>query len=301
MTRMLKTKAFERWLKAQGELILRYRQVEKSDKLAEYQQLKAIVESSEFQENKQNFRKTLLGKLRWGATAERQQEKRLAMLAKDLEILLFESYKEEVIAELESYMTVWSDEFDGVAISDDWATGMLYPVKELCSNHSHTSEQQAYTQGKNTRIEGSVLSLMTKKEKCTVPSWHPTKGMHMHTFAYTSDIWHTAKAVLPVTGVLQAKVRLAGKAKHVLSLATATSSVFVPVLHTEPVVKGYVIHTVAWDEKEIVAYVNNVEVARTKNPFVGEQLHLILRSYLPENQKAGSGQMDVDWIRVYSK
>ena len=36
MTKMLNTKAFEQWLKAQAEMIVRYRQVEKSDILAQY-------------------------------------------------------------------------------------------------------------------------------------------------------------------------------------------------------------------------------------------------------------------------
>ena len=36
MRKMLNTKAFEQWLKMQGENAIRYRQIEKSDILAEY-------------------------------------------------------------------------------------------------------------------------------------------------------------------------------------------------------------------------------------------------------------------------
>ena len=301
MTKMLNTKAFEQYLKAQAELIVRYRQVEKSEILATYYELKKVVESAEFKENKENCRKTLLGKWRWRSTTECQQEKQFAALAKNVEILLFESYKEEVIAELESYKSVWAEEFDGNTISTNWQTGHLYGNAALQANHSHVAELQAYTEGKNTKIGASVLSIVTKKQKNTAAAWHPTKGMHMHTFAYTSDIWHTAQAVVPTSGVLQAKVRCAGKAKQVLSLTTAGAKTSIPVLHTDKAPKGYAIYTLVWNEKEVISYVNNIEVARDKNPFAGKELHIALRSYLPENQKAGSGQMDIDWIRIYTQ
>ena len=46
---MQKTKVFEQWLLDQKAMIVRYREVEKGAVLAEYNQLKAIVESSDFQ------------------------------------------------------------------------------------------------------------------------------------------------------------------------------------------------------------------------------------------------------------
>ena len=298
MTKMLSTKAFEKWLKAQAEIIKRYRQVEKSDILAEYNSLKAKVESSDFQENKLNTRKTLLGKLRWLSTSEHQQEKRLQALTRNLNIQLFESYTEEMIANLESYKLVWADEFDGSEMSKAWETGFLYP-KGLKSNHSHTSECQAYMQGQNTSVNGSKLRISTKKENVNAAAWHPTKGMIMHPFAYTSDIWHTVEAMTPKTGVLQAKVRCSGKAKHLLCLTTVNASKVVSIMGTQPTT-GEMIYTLVWNEKELVNYVNNVEVSRGKNPLAGEALHLLVRSYLPDAQKAGTAQLDIDWIRIYT-
>ena len=49
---MLSTKKFEQWLKAQAQMIVRYRQVEKSEVLAEYHSLKHVVDSAEFQAKK---------------------------------------------------------------------------------------------------------------------------------------------------------------------------------------------------------------------------------------------------------
>lgn len=297
---MLSTKAFEQWLKAQAEIIKRYRQVEKSSELATYNELKGTVDSLEFQANKGAFRRTLLGKLRWLSTPMHQQEKQLQSLAKNADIILYLTHTVEQIQELESYKTVWAEEFEKGKLSDSWQTGFLYASPTLKKDHSHVSEQQAYTQGKNTQVANNTLHILTKKEKVTEAAWHPTKGMIMHNFAYTSDVWHTAEAVAPTAGVLQAKVRYTGKAKHVLCLTNSNAQKALPILPANKIEKN-AIYTIVWNEKEVINYVNNVEVARTKNPLSGEALHLLVRSYLPENQKAGAGQLDIDWVRIYAK
>ena len=359
-TKMLTTKAFEQWLTEQAQIITRYRQVEKSDILAEYNNLKKVVESADFQAKKTELTNTRYadteeGKLmakygqlkwnstvvlynilkkeawkekpeiveylalteqiqtpdfqqanafwknpkRWLTTQEGQQEQRYIALTKHEDVIFFLAHTEKEVTELESYKKVWAEEFESAQMSNIWQTGFLYPSKEFKANHSHVSELQAYTQGKNTQVANRVLSIATKKEKTTAPAWHPTKGMIMHEFAYTSDVWHTTKAVAPQAGVLQAKVRLSGKAKHMFCLMTANAKKALNIL-SDQAMKGEVVYTIVWDEKEVVNYVNNVEVARSKNPLAGEDLHLLVRSYLPENQ-AGTGKIDIDWVRIYSK
>ena len=296
----LTTKAFELWLQEQAQLIKRYRQVEKSSVLAEYNQLKLTVDSLEFQANKGAFRRTLLGKIRWLSTPQHQQEKQLKALAKNADIILYLSHTAEEIQELESYKTVWAEEFETGRLSDIWQTGFLYASPALKKDHSHVSEQQAYTQGKNTQVANRSLNILTKKEKVTAAAWHPTKGMITQEFSYTSDIWHTTKAVAPAAGILQAKVRCSGKAKHVLCLTNSTAQKALPILPANKTEKN-AIYTIVWNDKEVINYVNNVEVARSKNPLSGEALHVLVRSYLPENQKASASQLAIDWIRIYTK
>ena len=62
---MQKTKVFEQWLQDQQAMIVRYRQVEKGEVLAEYKQLKTMVESQEFQ-----AKKTLLTTTKYADTPE---------------------------------------------------------------------------------------------------------------------------------------------------------------------------------------------------------------------------------------
>jgi hypothetical protein len=357
----MNTKAFEQWLQEQAHIIVRYRQVEKSDLLEEYHTLKKVVESADFQAKKQQLMTTqyadtqegqtmaaynslkwntsvilynLLKKQawrekaevaeylalsekiqapefqqanafwknpkRWLTTEESQQEKRYNELKKHADIQFFFQHTEEEVAVLESYKNVWAEECETAQLSKAWETGFLYPSKELKANHSHVSEQQAYTQGRNTLVANRVWSILTKKEKVTSAAWHPTKGMVMHNFAYTSDIWHTAQAVAPTSGVLQAKVRVTGKAKHMISLTTTNAKKAIQLLPQDHLTKE-AIYTLVWNEKEVVNYVNNLEISRSTNPLAGQPLHLLVRSYLPENQKAGSGQMDIDWIRIYTQ
>ena len=354
----MNTKAFEQWLQEQAQLMVRYRQVEKSEILAEYNTLKKVVESADFQAKKKELTTTCYedtqegkkmarykqlkwnstvilynllkkeawkekaevaeylelaeqvkvpefqqtnafwkNKKRWFTTPESQQEKRYDALVKHADIVFYFQHTEQEIADLEAYKMAWAAEFETASLSDEWQTGFLYPSKELKANHSHVNELQAYTQGRNTQVANRVLSIQTKKEKTTAPAWHPTKGMIMHPFAYTSDVWHTAEAVAPKAGVLQAKVHLSGKAKHVVCLTTAGAKKSLHILPADKQVKD-AIYTLVWNEKEVVNYVNDVEVARSKNPLAGEALHLLMRSYLPDNVK-GTGKMEIDWIRIY--
>ena len=359
--KMINTKQFEQWLQQQSQIAVRYRNVEKSNILAEYNQLKQLVESAEFQSKKVKLTTTryadtqegstmavykqlsrtmavilykLLGKeawkekpevakylelaeqvndaefqknnafwknpKRWLTTEESRQEKRYDELKKHADIVFFLSHTAEEVAELESYKCTWSEECETMQLSGAWKTGFLYPSQDFKADHSHVAEQQAYTGGRNTKVANRVWSILTKKEQVTAPAWHPTKGMIMHTFAYTSDVWHTSQALAPTSGVLQAKVRVAGKAKHVICLTTANAKKALHLFDQDKLQKE-AIYTLVWNETEVIGYVNNLEVSRSSNPFSGQSLHLLVRSYLPENQKAGVGQMDIDWIRIYAK
>ena len=356
---MQKTKVFEQWLAEKQTILTRYRQVEKGEVLAEYNNLKAVVESKDFQAKKSQlttikYADTQEGKTmarykklkwhstvilynifkkeawkekaevaeylqlqeqvlspefqkenvfwknekRWLTTPESLQEKRYEELCKHADVVFYAQHTESEIAELESYKLVWQEEFDA-SMDARWVTGWVYPAG-LKADHSHVSEQQAYVKGANTQVAASVMTVETKKEKVNAAAWHTEKGMLMQDFAYTSDVWHTKEALPKKVSVLQAKVACSGKAKHALGLAGMKMAKVLPILHTVGV-KGYVIYTLVWNDKEVITYVNNQEVARVKNTWSAEDMYIYLRSYLPEKEKAATGTLSVDWIRVYAK
>ena len=359
--KMLSTKQFEQWLQQQSQIAVRYRKIEKSNLLAEYNTLKSVVESADFQSKKVKLTTTryadtqegctmalykqlkwntsvvlynllkkeslkekpevvqymaLLEQIqtpefqesnafwknpkRWFTTTESQQEKRYSELAKHEDIVFFFQHTEQEIAELESYSLVWTEECETAKLSNVWQTGFLYPSDDCKADHSHVVEQQAYTKGRNTKVSNCMWTILTKKEKVVCPAWHPAKGMIMHDFSYTSDVWHTTEAVAPVSGVLQSKIRVSGKAKHAFCLTTPKAQKSLSLLPANNQVKE-AIYTLVWNEKEVINYVNNLEVSRYANPLAGQPLHLLVRSYLPENQKSGGGELNIDWIRIYNK
>ena len=99
----------------------------------------------------------------------------------------------------------------------------------------------------------------------------------MHDFSYTSDVWHTTEAVAPVSGVLQSKIRVSGKAKHAFCLTTPKAQKSLSLLPANNQVKE-AIYTLVWNEKEVINYVNNLGVSRHANLLAGQPLHLLVRS-----------------------
>ena len=91
--------------------------------------------------------------------------------------MFYGQHTEAEVAELESYKLVWKDEFDA-AMTSQWETGFVYPAG-MKADHSHVSEQLAYTKGQNTQVSGSVMTIATKKQTVNAAAWHPTRGMHI--------------------------------------------------------------------------------------------------------------------------
>ena len=65
--KMLSTKQFEQWLQQQSQIAVRYRKIEKSNLLAEYNTLKSVVESADFQSKKVKLTTTRYADTRKGA------------------------------------------------------------------------------------------------------------------------------------------------------------------------------------------------------------------------------------------
>ena len=87
---MLSTKKFEQWLKAQEQIIVRYRQVEKSEVLAEYNSLKQVVESAVFQAKKTELTTTIYADTQEGKTMAEYKK-----LRKTSSVFFYRLFKKE--------------------------------------------------------------------------------------------------------------------------------------------------------------------------------------------------------------
>ena len=119
-----------------------------------------------------------------------------------------------------------------------------------------------------------------------------------------------------------AKIRIAGNIHHALWLGSGKK---LPVLsifhyngkhivvgnHTEKgfdgeVVRGisptkYYVYSLRWTDKELIWYVNNIEVYRTRNNVPQEELYLTASSFIDEHQRATEAQLNVAWVRVFTE
>lgn len=260
---------------------------------------------------------------RWKTTDEYQQEVRYKRLAAMADIVFYMQQDKQEIERLEQWKTVFADEFDWQRLADSkWRAGFGYDNQKLLQEHSFANEQQANSGGKNVGTVDGKLHLFTKREKMTAPAWDAKKGFVSKEFEYTSDIIQTAENFRQQGGLFMAKIRTAGNIHHALWLGSGKKLPMVSLFHYNgkrivvgchgekgfdgEVVRGisptrYYIYSLRWTEKELVWYINNVEVYRTTHNIPQEKLFLAVSSFIDEHQRAMEGQMNVAWVRVFAQ
>lgn len=243
-------------------------------------------------------------------------------LAKDEDILFYQHMDKATVARYEKAQKIFEDNFDLTQIDKNgWKPGFAYP-KGFKQVHSYVNEQQSYVGGKNVEVNDSILTIHTLKQANTAPAWDPKKGMVMTDFAYTSDVIYNTQAFEEGT-VLQVKARCRGFMNHGIYLRSEKHIPFLSVFNyseqaaycglktsiqdetyvheitgLQPI--PYTIYTVVWGKDEIIWYVNDLEVHRTKNLIPkGEKMYLHLYSFRFNGKFASEGKLEVDWIRAY--
>ena len=260
---------------------------------------------------------------RWKTTDEYQQEARYKRLSAMTDINFFLKQDPREIEQMERWKTVFEDEFDWVKLSaSKWRAGFAYDNPKLLKIHSFANEQQANNGGKNVGTINGNLHLFTKLEKATAPAWDTKTGFKNKEFDYTSDIIQTAENFRQQGGLFMAKIRTTGRIHHALWLGTGSKLPLLSIFHfngkhitvgnyTEKgfdgeVVRGispnmYYIYSLRWTDKELIWYVNNVEVYRTSRNIPKEKLFLAISSFIDEKQRAQEGLINVAWIRVFAE
>ena len=260
---------------------------------------------------------------RWKTTDEYQQEARYKRLSAMTDIIFYLKQDKAEIERLEEWKTVFSDEFDWVKLSESkWRAGFAYDNPKLLKVHSFANEQAANNGGKNVGTVDGKLHLFTKNEKVSAPAWDVKKGFVNKEFDYTTDIIQTADSFRQQGGLFMAKIRVEGRIHHALWLGTGKKLPMVNIFHFNgkhitvglydekrfigSVIRGiapglYYIYSLRWTDKELIWYVNNVEVYRTNLNIPKEKLFMAISSFIDEKQRAQEGQINVAWIRVFAK
>ena len=325
--KLMSTDEFEATINAMPEIVKRYRTVETSDKYKEYRSLEMSVSTDFFRSQKDKTLKQKNGKQLWAESEEGKQEARFAELKKDADILFYQQTDDKQIRHAEALEKVIDDHFSWKQLNESpWRPGFLYPSKDFVAVHSYVNELQAYTGGKNVRVEDGVLHIDTRKEMVTAPAWDSKKGIVMHPFQYTSDVLHTEVPIHREGGLAMIKARCRGYVNHgaylrgkkhlpMLFLFDYTGFRLYCGLKTQMQPKDdgvvrlrglqpipYIIYTVAWDKTKITWFVNNLPVHTAPNTLPqGEDLYLHLYSCLfPKQRHTTEGHLDVEWVRCYN-
>src|SRR5574344_451683 len=317
-----------------SESLRRYRKFEKSKEyknyvrfhdsyiISEYEKLKEKVSTKAFVEANDFW----ADKNRWERTDDYRVEKRYLELAENPDIVFFENTDAKPFELIAKYNASFSDTFEWNTLNaSKWESGFYYKQKELIGNYSLTSEKQGNNKGNNTFVSDGVLNIVVRKEPIETRAWDSKLGFVIRHFDYTSDVLHGVNAISQECGVFRAKMRFKGKGiSHAFWLSGDNKlpqinickcdgkSLEVGVYwktkfenqYTSKKITGlnfgsFYIYSLLWTKKELVWYINNVEIFRTSNGVPCEKMYPMLNSYLSSGQKGGEGSMEVDWVKVY--
>lgn len=285
--------------------------VERSSKLLTWQGLEKAPEVIEYL------------KLKAEVVDYSQEIKREKELAKSEDIVFHDGMSEYQVKRFDNTKLIFNEEFTLTQIQKSgWVGGFAYP-EGLKPVHSYTNEVQSYNNGRNVEIREGILHLMTKKEKNEGPAWDEKKGMVMKQFAYSSDVIYNVQPFEEGT-VLKVKCRCRGlNLNHGIYLRSDKHVPFISVFNytdravycglkanlkendykheitgLQPI--PFSIYTLVWGKDEIVWYLNDMEVHRTKNIIPkGEKMYLHLYSFQFEGHAASEGTLEIDWIKAY--
>lgn len=337
---------FENYMQQKPEVAKRYLEIAKSEKLAEYNTLKTLVESSNYKQQikdaarlkklqtNSKVEKYLLAqteeeKQKWEGRSEvmeftslkssvvdyTKETARYAELQKDADILFYLAQDKAEMEKIAKLELIKVDQLDGNALKHGWAVGYLYPSKEMKAVHSYPNELQAYTGGKNIETIDGVLNMQVRKENATASVWDSKKGMITKAVEYTADILHNEEVAIEEGMLVQVKALTSGNVLHAINLQNAKHTQFVTILNKAGKqmkcgVAGnlkaierilglpYAVYGLYWGKKELIWYINDMEVCRMENTLKNEKMYLHMLQSVTETYK-GTGTMKIDWVKTY--
>lgn len=307
-----KMKAYEK-----SKAFKTYMRFHKSFIITEFEALKVKVAMPEFKKANEFWANAK----RWKATPEFEQQERLYELKKNSDIDFYINEKPERFETYRSWKLTFQDEFEWNTLDKShWNFGFHYKSAKLIEDHSFANEKQANNSGKNVSVVEGILKLETKREKVKARAWHSEKGFIENEFNYTSDVLQTAEKFRQKYGIFRAKIRCTGSINHAFWLGADDKLPTVKIFHfdgkkinignaNKNIFDGvkinginpyqYFIYSLVWTENELIWMINNLEVYRTASNIPSEKMYLAFNSFITEKQHGSTGNIEVDWVRVY--
>lgn len=286
--------------------------------IKEHEDLKDKTASAEFKKENEFWANAH----RWKTVPEYAQEQRYYELAKNPDILFFENTKPKTFTQHRKLKKTFADNFDWNTLDKShWSFGFQAGKNGIKQDYSFDNEQQANNGGKNVKVHNGVLNIETKHEKVTAPAWNFQKGFIEKEFNYTSDIIQTSTSFKQKYGLFRAKIRCTGKVHHAFWLSGDGKLPHINIFHYsgKDITMGnahinvmdeakvsrashsqYYIYSLIWTPKELIWFINDLEVYRTTSNVPQEPMYLGFNSFIPQKQKPSAGNLYVDWVRVFA-
>lgn len=298
-----------------------FNQIDGSQKLSRYEELKEYVASEEFTGRK----KYLLNKKRFEESDMFGQQQEYEKLKKSEDIVWFLKVKDSGKFDiLKNRELTFSDEFDGESLdTKKWMTNKYWGDKLLNDRFSLETDLHCFTEKDNIEVRSSLLKISTKPQKTEGRVWNPDLGgFRNKNFDFTSAIVTTGKSFRQQYGVFSTKVKLntSGGTTHGFRMLADRISPHVDICRTEKskvwmdlfnngskgvktslgskYSKDFYIYTLEWTADKMVWKINGMEVFKQTNNIPKEPMYLILSGGL-EKPISGASTMEVDWVRVY--
>ncbi|MBR1878337.1 MAG: family 16 glycosylhydrolase [Paludibacteraceae bacterium] len=255
---------------------------------------------------------------RWEHSVDYQREQRLEELAKSDDIKFYFAQREERIDWAELFRPAFEDDMSS---PKNWKPGFGYANPALKDGHSRTNELQAYNGGKNTFFADGHMDIETREESKKALAWDEKKGFIEQVFPYTSDAMNTREAFSQKEGMFMAKVRCHGAGHTFFGLSSGDPKKAMAALYfyngknlqvglvdgkktqlaplTGVLRSIYHVYTLRWNKKELIWYVNDMELLRVPNTLPHEKMFYLAQSFLPATEKGGEGKLKVQWARAY--
>lgn len=267
-------------------------------------------------------------KQKWEKTDDAAKEKKFAELSKMPQVANFLKYKNSNAFDFfRKWNMVFEDRFDSDKLdAQKWITQSYVANNTLGQNFSQPGDLQAFTEGKNIRIDGKSLNILVRREQAKGMQWHIPFGFVEKEFDYTSGIVSTSGIEWWKHGILEAKVKyspvhnlidvlyLLGEeaspqinlvemgVKNRLGLLTKSSD----GIHAEcESISGlktgeFYIFRLEWTAHSLVWKINDREILNLTHNIPAFKMHLNAASVVV-SEPSGSlpHQFEIDWVRFY--
>lgn len=305
-----------------------YKSLLNSDKIKQFEQLKAYVNSAQFAA----YRKEIEDSNRFKKSEEFKLLTEFDKLDKNKELVWYRRMKQtNAFAEDARWQLSFEEDFDRSQLnSSKWITGYYWGKALLNDNYVLAGEKQ-YFKNENIDIRESVAHLITKPEKCKGKIWDAQRGFLPSEFDYSSALISTGQSFRQKYGKFEAKVKLSfskplthnfwmvaenitpqidifkygvsGKKSLTSGLHTVKNKVLEQLtksVNGADFSSDYYIYSLEWTPSKLIWRINGVEVHSETRNIPDQPMYLVFSSNMTDEPSSSvNGAMAIDWVRCY--